>query len=133
MSGVLKSRRSGARVPILGAVSRSAPALTVRTVGDRCVVEASGDLDVAASAGLRRTLHDLVVDGRVHLVLDLRGVGFVDSSGLGVLVAAQRGARRLRGSLVLVVDEGPVTRVLGLTGLDRVLRTAATLEEAVGA
>jgi len=114
-------------------VSRPAPAaLTVRPVGDRWVVEASGDLDVASSAGLRRTLHELVVDGCVHLVLDLRDVGFLDSSGLGVLVAAQRKARAFRGSLVLVVDEGPVSRVLELTGLDRVLRTAATLEDAVG-
>jgi len=115
----------------------AAPSLEVRPVGDRWVVEARGDLDVASAAELRHTLHELVVEGRVHVVLDLRQVGFLDSSGLGVLVAAQRKLRAFRGSLVLVTDESTATsqvvRVLGLTGLDRVLRRVDTLEEAVGA
>ena len=60
------------------------------------------------------------------LVVDLRAVGFIDSAGLGVLVAANKRARREGRRLVLVKGPGPVANVLAVTGLDGALETTET-------
>ena len=96
-----------------------------------CLLRLTGELDVSTTARLRAVLNQQLVDeGRVHLVVDLTGLTFMDSSGLGTLVRAQRQARGLRGSVAIVCDEGPVLRVMTLTGLTHVLRVHDTLEAA---
>ena len=96
-----------------------------------CVLRLTGELDVSTTARLRAALNrELVDEGRVHLVVDLTGLTFLDSSGLGTLVRAQRQARGLRGSFAVVCGEGPVLRVMTLTGLTHVLRVHDTLDAA---
>ncbi|CAO0837571.1 Anti-sigma factor antagonist OS=Streptomyces microflavus OX=1919 GN=rsbV_1 PE=3 SV=1 [Streptomyces microflavus] len=56
--------------------------------GDRTVVEVGGEIDVYTAPKLREQLVELVNDGSYHLVVDMEGVDFLDSTGLGVLVAA---------------------------------------------
>ena len=105
--------------------------MSVEMHGPSCVVRLAGELDVSSTAGLRALLTEQVVDeGRVHLVVDLTGLTFMDSSGLGALVRAQRQARGLRGSFAVVCDEGPVLRVMSVTGLTHVLRVHPSLEAA---
>jgi anti-sigma B factor antagonist len=63
--------------------------------------------------------------------MDLSGVGFVDSTALGVIVQE---TKRLEGrgqSLLLVTNDPRTLRVLEVTGLDRVLRRHATLHDAL--
>jgi ABC-type transporter Mla MlaB component len=60
--------------------------------GGRATARLSGDLDIVTSEEVKRELAQLIDDGHSVLALDLSGVGFVDSSGLGVLVAAHRHA-----------------------------------------
>lgn len=107
--------------------------VSVEERGDRTVVACSGEIDLMTAAEFRTTLTDLIVEGRVHLVIDLLGVTFVDSSGLGVLVAARRRARTVKGSLSLVATHPTVLRVLHVTALDRVFPIHETLEEALAA
>ncbi|GAA1132900.1 STAS domain-containing protein [Nocardioides aquiterrae] len=105
--------------------------LSVEAGEASCVLRLSGELDVYTTARLRAALTQQLVDeGRVHVVVDLTGVTFLDSSGLGTLVRAQRQARGLRGSFAVVCGEGPVLRVMSLTGLTHVLRVHDTLEAA---
>jgi anti-sigma B factor antagonist len=65
-------------------------------------------------------LGDLIVDGRVNLVVDLHEVTFIDSMGLGALVGARRKVHAFRGSFALAGCNPGVLRVFRLTGLDRV-------------
>ena len=105
--------------------------LSVETRAGYCVLRLRGELDVFTTARLRSALNRQLVDeGQVHLVVDLTGLTFLDSSGLGTLVRAQRQARGLRGSFAVVCGEGPVLRVMSLTGLTHVLRVHDTLDAA---
>jgi anti-sigma B factor antagonist len=83
------------------------------------VLAASGEIDVATSPELRRTLHDLADREPSTLVLDLHDVTFIDSSGLGVLVGALKRLREQDRGDVLVLEglQGPVRKVFEITGL----------------
>lgn len=73
-------------------------------------------------------------DGGVdRVVIDLRRVTFVDSYGLGTIVASKKRLSGERNSLCVVVEEAQtsIRRVFAITGLDRVLPVHATVDEAV--
>jgi anti-sigma B factor antagonist len=82
------------------------------------VLRASGEIDVATSPELRRELHQLL-ERRVSIVVDLRDVSFIDSSGLGVLVGTLKRLRERdpNGTLVLEGLQDPVRKVFDITGL----------------
>ncbi len=65
------------------------------------------------------------------VVVDLSDVQFIDSSGLGALVACLKTARQAGGDLRLASPTEQITMVLGLTNLDRVLRPRASVDEAL--
>jgi anti-anti-sigma factor len=83
------------------------------------VVIAGGEIDLASSPQLRKALLDQQAS---VVVLDLRAVTFIDSSGLGVIVGQQKRARE-NGKSFAVVTAGAsaVERILELSGLVRVL------------
>ena len=84
-----------------------------------------GDLDLATVALLRERLAT-VETGADTIVLDLRGLGFVDSTGLGELVAAHQRARRRQARLVVIRGEGTrIAEALAHTSLDSVLPSDA--------
>lgn len=61
-----------------------------RIVGDTHVVAPSGELDLATAHALGAALADAERQGATRVLLDLRGLTFVDSSGIGVIVKLQR-------------------------------------------
>lgn len=90
-----------------------------------------GSLDIATSPSLRAALLEAAGQGKRELVVDLRGVEFIDSTGLGSLIGAHRRARQEGGSLRLVVNEGPLSRLFTITGLVRVFSIYGTLDDAL--
>jgi len=97
------------------------------------VVRVTGELDVFSVSTLRESLDEVVIEavGTTNLVVDLTGLTFMDSSGLGALVRTQKKVRVLRGTFGVVCGEGPVLRLLNITGLSHVLRVSDTLEAAI--
>jgi anti-anti-sigma factor len=81
-------------------------------------VAATGDLDLSTAPDLERALASVQAKGG-HAVLDLRGVAFMDSSGLRVILAADARARSSGSRFVLVQGSPTVQRVFKLTLLDR--------------
>ena len=99
---------------------------------DTLVIEVSGDLDLETAPALARRAAAELAAGRVDLVLDLRRVGLLDSTGLAVLLNLKRRLLRRRGRLRLVC--GPlVLRSLQLTRLDEEFRPYRTPREALAA
>ena len=87
-------------------------------------VAVEGDLDMATSVQFRDVLGELGKRGIArHLVIDLNLCSFVDSTGLGLLVAAQRGAA---APLDLVIRNPQILRLLSITALDRLFRVHTT-------
>ncbi len=84
------------------------------------IVTVSGDLDVYTASRLREMVTDL--DQRCQrrwLVLDLAGCGFLDNTGLGVIVGAFRRAREAGGSLAVAGARESVSKMFALTGLTK--------------
>jgi anti-sigma B factor antagonist len=84
--------------------------------GDVATVVVRGEIDVASAPRLREVLHDLVQADTKRIVLDCHGLEFLDSSGIGLLVATRK---RLGDDGELVLDSPPahVRKVLELTGV----------------
>jgi anti-sigma B factor antagonist len=101
--------------------------------GDICIVHVAGEVDVYTSPSLKSALVAAVADGCRVVVVDLDKVGFIDSSGLGVLVGALRRAREAQGDLRIVSARETVVKIFRITGLDRVFPVFPTLDEARGA
>jgi anti-sigma B factor antagonist len=105
--------------------------LAVSTDASRTVVTVTGEIDLATQGQLRTTLNDLVVAGHVDLVLDLSGVDFVDSTGLGALIGTRRRVHAFHGSLALVIPNEAVMKVFTITGLEKVFDIHDTLAAAL--
>lgn len=88
---------------------------------ETCVIRVSGELDLASVESLERELrHAETLDPKT-IVLDLRGLDFIDSTGILLLVQASRRAEANGHALGLTQASDAVQRVLELSGLDRVL------------
>lgn len=97
------------------------------------VVSATGEIDMATAPRLRERLVGLMGDGHHQLVVDLDGVEFLDSTGLGVLVGALRRVRTHDGELALVCTQSRILKGFEITGLDKAFPIHASIAEAVGA
>lgn len=95
------------------------------------VVAASGELDLATVPKLREAISEHIVEGRRNILVDLRAVTYIDSTGLGVLVGAAKAVHSGGGSLRLVCDSPRLLRLLRITGLDRALAVHPTMEAAL--
>ncbi|MDZ4267414.1 MAG: STAS domain-containing protein [Mycobacterium sp.] len=94
------------------------------------VVKPTGKLNMVAAPMLRKELQAVVEGGQRHIVVDLSGVEFVDSSGLGALISGLKAARQAGGDLRVAAPSRQVTTVLELTNLNRVLRVHPSAESA---
>ena len=95
------------------------------------VVAPTGRLDVAGAPALKEAISALGQNGAPRVVIDMEGVSFVDSTGLGSVIAALKLIRSRQGELRLAAPNQQVRVVLELTTLDRVFPYYATVEEAV--
>jgi anti-sigma B factor antagonist len=95
-------------------------AIDATTEGTSATVVVRGEIDLATQAEFRAVLSDLVVSGQVNLTIDLSGVDFIDSTGLGALIGARRRVHAFNGSLCLREPSEQVMKVFAVTGLNRV-------------
>jgi anti-anti-sigma factor len=86
--------------------------------GRRRRIALSGELDISTVPELERRLREALDGGGRELVVDLRGLEFIDSMGLTLLVRWGRGAQQDGYDLALVRGEPRVHRLFEITGLD---------------
>jgi len=106
--------------------------LSTREDGRVTIISVKGDLVIGeGEAMFKKTVTRLLEEGRVYLLVDLSGVGFLDSSGLGALVRAMTNSQK-EGGQTKLLNAGPqVRRLLEMTKLDSVFEIHEDLEKAV--
>ena len=88
----------------------------------RADVRLKGELDVESAARARQRIHDAIdADAGGTVTVSLEGLTFIDSSGLGLLVGAQKRARERGVDLRFLPPPDRLWRTFTATGLDRVL------------
>ncbi|MFJ5074820.1 STAS domain-containing protein [Streptomyces sp. NPDC088553] len=97
------------------------------------VLSVGGELDMETAGRLDDRLAEQFGQGRHHLVLDLSGLDFMDSSGLNVLIRSVHRAREAGGDLYLAAPNPAVRRILEITGLTTTLPPHDRVAEALAA
>jgi anti-sigma B factor antagonist len=88
-----------------------------------------GELDAFTVSQFRQALADLAASRR--LIIDMSGIPFVDSAGLGALIGGIRRTRELGGDVAVACDRPTLVRLLRTTGFDRIVSVTETVDEAM--
>jgi anti-sigma B factor antagonist len=97
------------------------------------VLAVRGEVDVYTAPRFRERLIELVSQGQHRIIVDLEGVDFLDSTGLGVLVGGLKRVRNHDGDLALVCTQARILKVFEITGLTKVFAIHDSVDEAVAA
>jgi anti-sigma B factor antagonist len=102
-----------------------------RRFGTWAVVEVGGELDLYTAPSFRESVLEAADEvDPPRVIVDFHRLGFIDSSGLGAIVACLKHLRERGGELTLVAPDGSgLRRLLDLTGLDRVLTLNRSVDE----
>jgi stage II sporulation protein AA (anti-sigma F factor antagonist) len=101
-------------------------------VGTALIVRMSGELDLHTVDPFRRVVDEALSSGQAKdLVLALKGVTFIDSSGIGAILGRYRLAKEFHGTVVAVGPRPAVRRVLEMAGVFSVIGTADTERQAL--
>ena len=101
------------------------------TAGDVPIVAVNGEVDVYSAPALKERITELLESGQHTLIVDLSGVAFLDSTGLGALVEARAATGDAGGSLPLVCSQERILKLFTITGLDGVFTIYPSVSEAV--
>lgn len=104
--------------------------ITIRRERGVVIAAVTGGVDIFTVGLLRECLFELADSGRT-LIVDLNRVTFIDSAGLGALIGAARRAAAHGSSLHAVCARPQTRKLLWLTGVDRRIPLAATVDGAL--
>ncbi len=102
----------------------------VRAEGDVTVIDVGGDVDLYTAPRLEEALLQASAAESPRVVVNLARTTYLDSTALRILTVAQRRLSERQGALAIACAPGPIARLFGITGLDRVLPLCATEGEA---
>lgn len=106
--------------------------LTTRDDGSVTILTVDGNLVIGESESLfKKTVVRLLEEGKVNLLVDMRQVNLLDSSGLGALVRAMTNSQKEGGQTKLLGAGPQVKRLLEMTKLDSVFENFTDMETAV--
>jgi len=93
------------------------------------ILKLEGELDVYTSPKLKEKIVTSIKSGIPFVVLDLKGLSYVDSTGLGVMAAGLKRLRENDGNMVLVSPQKIVQKILEITNMDTSLKIYQSCEE----
>jgi anti-sigma B factor antagonist len=104
---------------------------TITKQGDISIVEIDGQLIVGNRQELKQKMLEALDAGARKLLVDFTKTGYIDSSGLGVLVSLSKKVREQGGELRLAALNEDLRTLFELTKLDTLFQIAATREQAL--
>jgi anti-sigma B factor antagonist len=106
-------------------------AFSVSRGDGHAVLSVAGSIDTGTEQRFRDALASVLAHGVPRIVVDLSGVAFMSSAGVGVLMGVRRVLADAGGSLVLASPHGEVAQVLSITGVAEVIPVADSVADAV--
>jgi len=103
--------------------------IDLREVEKLPVIEVTGEVDVYTAPKLKSRILSLIDNQQYSMIIDLNGVDFMDSSGLGVLVGGLKRVGPHEGSIALVLNRPNILKIFKITGLDKVFKIYGSVEE----
>lgn len=97
------------------------------------VLDVSGEIDVYTAPQFKEAVNHILDSGQKHLIINMAGVTYMDSSGFGTLLSATKRIRPEGGTVSLVKVNSAIDRILRITRLSTVFATYDTVDEAIGA
>lgn len=92
--------------------------------GKRITAALSGDLDHHAAREVRTELDDVIARSRPELlILDMENVGFMDSSGIGLILGRYRAVHAVGGELLVKNARREIAEIIRISGLGAVIAT----------
>ena len=104
--------------------------LVTRDADGATILAVEGEIDVYTAPKLRDKITELVGEGVYHMIIDMGGVEFLDSTGLGVLVGGLKKVRAHDGSLQLICNQERLLKIFRITGLSKVFTIHESAEAA---
>ena len=101
----------------------------VSSEGERVVLRLDGELDLASVPTLERAVQDATFEHAAEIVLDLRGLEFIDSTGLRAILLQDKRSTEHGQTFALVRGSEQVQRLMRMTGVDEHLRIIDSPEE----
>lgn len=106
--------------------------ISVRRMDRATIIDVSGDIDLSNSPQIRKVLLNEVTDDRKpRVILNLSGVGYMDSSGVASLVESLKASRDIGSRFILTGLSGPAREVLQLSRLMKVFEIYDTEVQAL--
>jgi anti-sigma B factor antagonist len=94
----------------------------LRNVEGTPVLDLNGEVDSYNSPKLRERMVNLIDDGQSNLVINLSGVDYIDSTGLGTLVGGLKRASEKGGAIQIICPNEQIYKVFSITGLVKVFK-----------
>lgn len=106
--------------------------LIVEKHKNNLVVQLKGELDHHTTESVRQKIDQQYFDHRIKsIVLDLRGLTFMDSSGIGLIMGRYKNCIEKGGNIVIVSDNAYVEKMLKMSGLLKIVKSYPTIESAI--
>lgn len=103
----------------------------IRHIENVTILELAGSLDISNAHRIRQEMIDVISGESAQIVVNLRDLYFIDSSGLAALVLGLKRAREQQGNLCLCSLQPPVRMILEMTRFDKVFEIFVSEEDAV--
>ena len=107
--------------------------IEVRREEDVAVIILRGEVDAYTCARLREAMIEAIEDGGANLVVDMKNVDYIDSSGLGTLVGGLKRVSERQGAIAVVCTNPQIRKVFDITGLVKVFPIYSSEDDAVKA
>jgi len=104
-----------------------------RDVDGEKVLDVVGEIDVYTAPKFKQAVNEMLDAGQKHLLINMAGVTYMDSSGFGALLSATKRLKPEGGTVNLVSCSPAIDRILRITRLNTVFATFDSLEDAVRA
>ncbi len=105
--------------------------IKIRKIDDIPVMDLSGEVDAYTCSRLREAMIEVIDDGGSDLVVNMKDVEYIDSSGLGTLVGGLKRVSERQGSIAVCGTNSQIKKVFDITGLVKVFPLFSDEQEAI--